>query len=101
MHGVGARQPSSDVLEDQQRPEDVRATSSFVAGARALPAAWQSQDTDLDYPVPGQRGPPRPPTPVQEYRAQKRLTAAEEADALDLEQHLTELRPVNCYKCYK
>ena len=53
VHGAGVRQPSTDVLEDQQGPEDVRATSSFVAGARALPAAWRSQDTDEDYPAPG------------------------------------------------
>ena len=75
-------QPSSGDLS-------TRAPSSFVDGSRA---AWHSQETDDDYPVPGQRTPLRQPTPVQvqECRARRKLTAAEEADVL--EQHLIELR---------
>jgi len=67
-------------------------SSSVVAGLRAPPAAWHSQETEVDYPAARQLSPPRQPTPVLEETQSgfRRRTAAEETDVL--EQRLTELR---------
>ena len=64
---------SAVVSEELRSSEEERAILS--SGARAL-------SVDVDYPTPGQRTPPRLPTPVQVDRPQ-RLTAAQEADALE------------------
>ena len=63
--------------------------SSVVSEERAFRSfSARALSVDLDYPTPGQRTPPRLPTPVQDRP--QRLTAAQEADLL--EQRLTELR---------
>ena len=60
VRGERQHQPSTyDIMVDdrqlQPSSRGVRAVSSFVAGSRALPATWRSQDIDddEDYAAPG------------------------------------------------
>ena len=84
---VGQSEGKSDMLLAQADPP--LKWSSVVLEDRAFRSlSARALSVDVDYPTPGQRTPPRLPTPVQDKP--QRLTAAQEADLL--EQRLTELR---------